>query len=280
MEIGIVNTLRIARRTEFGFFLNDTEDNEVLLPNAYCRAEMEVNQNIDVFIYKDSEDRIVASTKMPIIMLGQAAFLEVNEINRIGAFVDWGLPKDLLIPYSKQAMDMKVGGRYFVTLMHDTKTDRLIGSNQLKDFKFSNTPTLQEGQAVTALVYHTTDLGLNLIVEGQYKGLIFHSDVHKRLNIGDTISCFVKTVRPDGKLDIVLHQPGYQNSIGEQTDSLIDILKRRQGFLPLTDNSAPEDIMKLVGMSKKAFKKAVGNLYKQKLISIADNGIKLLEMGE
>lgn len=276
MEIGKINTLRIARLTEFGFFLNDAENNEVLLPNAYRTAEMEINDQIEVFIYKDSEDRIVASTKMPYIQLNQAAFLEVNEINRIGAFVNWGLPKDLLIPYSKQAVNMKVGSKYFVTLLHDQKSDRLIGSNQIKDFQFSNDIQLQEGAEVTALVYHETELGMNLIVEGKYKGLIFRSDIHKPINLGDTITCFVKTIRPDGKLDIVLHPPGYEKSINLQTNDILAKLKSKNGFLPLTDESSPEEINRILGMSKKAFKKAVGSLYKQKLITITPQGIQLV----
>ena len=276
MEIGKTNKLRIARTTDFGFFLEDDAGNEVLLPNAYVTDDLHIDDETEVFIYKDSEDRIVATTLKPYVQLDEFAFLQVKQVNQNGAFMDWGLPKDLMVPFAAQTKKMEEGKWYLIFLILDEYTNRLIGSNKVNRFVHFNDVDVKQGDEVDLLLYKMTELGMNVIVNNKYKGLIFTSDIHKNIKPGDRIKGYVKQVREDGKIDILLEPVGYENSIDNNSGIILSVLKENNGFLNLTDKSTPEDIKRKLGMSKKAFKKGLGSLYKHKIVELNEDGIKLL----
>lgn len=276
MEIGKFSKLKIARLTEFGFFLEDKEGNEVLLPNAYISDNMKVDDEIEVFIFKDSEDRIVASTKEPLIKLNEFAVLKTNDVNTFGAFMEWGYPKELLVPYSEQKTNFRVGNKYLVYLFKDSKTNRLVGSNRAERFLDNDLSEIEEGQKVNILVYDEIEFGFQAIIENKYKGLVFRSDIHKDIEIGDNTDAYIKTIRDDGKIDLALEPIGYRNSIDKTTQQILDAIKKYEGKLMLNDKSPADKIKIELGMSKKAFKRGIGNLYKQKYIDFIEGGIKLI----
>lgn len=275
MEIGKTNTLRINRATDNGLYLVDNEFEEVLLPNAYVTEELKIGDNIDVFIYKDSEDRLVATTEEPLIKLNEFAYLQVKDVNRFGAFIDWGLPKDLMVPFAEQNKKMEPGEWYLIFLALDEETNRLFGSNKVNDFVFFTEIDVKEGDEVDLLLYEMNDLGMQAIVNNLYKGLIFKSDIHKEIKAGERLKGYVKNVRDDGKIDILLEPMGYKNVIDKNSDLILSTLKEKEGFLKLSDKSTPEEIKEILGMSKKNFKKVIGNLYKKKLIEITNDGIRI-----
>jgi len=276
MEIGEINKLTVARTTDNGCYLEDNEGNEVLLPNAYVTNDLNIEDEIEVFIYKDSEDRIVATTLKPYVQLEQFAFLQVKEVNQYGAFLDWGLPKDLMVPFAEQNKKMEEGKSYLIFLIKDEQTDRLVGSAKVNEYVYFEDIDVKQGDEVDLLLYTSTDLGINAIVNNMYKGLIFTSDIHKNIKAGDKIKGYVKQVREDGKIDIQLEPIGYEKSIDVNSDIILSAIKENNGFLELTDKSTPEDIKTKLGLSKKAFKKGLGNLYKQKLVELGGDGVKLL----
>ncbi|MGB0851347.1 MAG: CvfB family protein [Bacteroidia bacterium] len=280
MEIGKINKLKAARTTDNGCYLMDEEGNEVLLPNVYVSPSLKLGDEIDVFVYLDNEEREVATTITPKIQLDSFAYLQVMDVNRAGAFLDMGVVKQLLVPYSEQPVKMEAGEWYVVFCLLDEKTGRLIGSAQIEDFIFTEDLDVAEGDEVEILAYKRSDLGMNVIVNGQYQGLIFKSDMHKRVQVGDEIKAFVKQVRTDGKIDIVLEPQGYRNVIDNATQGVLDILIKNDGFFKYHDKSDPAEISKVFGMSKKAFKKALGNLYKQRIVSLSKEGTKLLKKGK
>ena len=277
MELGKINTLVAARRTDFGFYLVDLEDNEVLLPNAYVSDELKISDEIDVFIFKDSEDRITATTITPKIQLEQFAYLQVKEVNKYGAFLDWGLPKDLMVPFAEQKLKLVEGNWCLVFLLEDEQTERLIGTCKVNEFVFYDKIELKPGDEVDLLLYEHDELGMKAIVNNLYRGLIFESDIHKKIKPGEKIKGFVKQVREDGKLDIALEPIGYSNQIDKNAEIILDFLNKNKGFVNLTDKSEPEDIKHVLGLSKKAFKRGLGFLYKKKTIEILDDGIKLVQ---
>ncbi len=277
MQIGKFNKLKINRTSDSGLYLVDNLLNEVLLPNAYVTQDLKLGNEIEVFIYKDSEDRIVATTDKPLVQLNEFAFLKVKDVNKYGAFVDWGLPKDLMVPFGEQTTKMEVDKWYLVFLAEDEETERLFGSNKVNDFVFFTDIDVKQGDEVDLLLYEMTELGMHAIVNNLYRGLIFNSDIHKEIKPGDKLKGYVKQVRDDGKIDLVLEPMGYEKSIDINTEIIIKALKISGGLLELTDKSSPEEIKQRLGLSKKAFKKSIGSLYKQRLIEISENGIKLIK---
>ena len=277
MKLGNINKLTAVRQTDNGFYLVDDDDNEVLLPNAYITEDLSITDVIDVFVYKDSEDRIVATTEEPKIKLDEFAFLKVKDVNKYGAFMDWGLQKDLMIPYAEQRKKMEIGKSYVVFLLEDEKTHRLIGSNKINDFVFYDEIDVKVGEKVNLLLYeYDQDYGMFAIVNNLYKGLIFKSNIHKMIYPGEKMMGYVKQIREDGKLDIVLEPIGYENNVAKDAKKIELILTNNNGILPLTDKSTPDDIKRAVGLSKKAFKKALGYLYKDKKIEITNSDIRLV----
>lgn len=274
MNIGEVNELTIDRFTSVGAYLVDEEGNDVLLPNKYVDDDYLEEDVIKVFIYRDSEDRVVATNEIPLIELNGFAFLKVKEVNFFGAFVDWGLEKDLLVPFKEQNLKLEEDRYYLTCLLLDTKTDRVFGSTKVNRYLQDCTEDLVD-QEVDLLICEHTDLGLKVVVNNKYSGLIFKNDISRMVRRGELTKGFVSKVREDGKIDIRLDKAGFEK-IDESAQRLLDILKVKKS-LAITDKSDPDDIREMVGMSKKTFKKAVGSLYKQRIIILEPGEIKLVE---
>ena len=276
IELGKFNTLKILRDTDPGLFLGDDEDNEVLLPNRYVPADFKIDDYLDVFIYLDNEERLVAVTDAPYIQKGEFALLRCNAVNEYGAFLDWGMVKELFCPFREQAFKMKKGGWYLVYCYLDEKSDRLVASSKTNRFLDNSTLSVALYDEVDLIVSHPSDIGMNVIVNKRHLGLIFQGDIFKDLSIGDRLKGIVKKIRPGNKIDISLSQIGYRN-IEPSAQALLELINDHDGFLDITDKSSPEAIKSVVQMSKKSFKKAVGALYKQRLIRLESDGIYLLK---
>ena len=271
--IGKYNNLTILRDTSVGFFLGDVEGEEVLLPNKYKTDDMQIDDVIRVFVYNDSEDRPVATTETPKIVRNEFANLEVKDVSEHGAFLNWGLEKDLFVPFREQTTPMEIGEWHVVFLYLDQKTSRLIATTKLDRYLENERLLVKEGDEVDLLVWKKTDLGYNVVVNQFHKGLIYANEVFKTINIGDSLKGYVKKIRDENRLDISLEKQGYENLVEPTAQRILDELKKSNGFLNLSDNSAPEEINRQLGISKKVFKKAIGGLYKQGLIRIATDGI-------
>ncbi|HEY0046195.1 MAG TPA: S1-like domain-containing RNA-binding protein [Flavobacterium sp.] len=278
IEIGKDNTLTILRDTKVGLFLGAADgDGEVLLPNKYVPKEFKIGDPITVFVYLDHEERQVATTLEPYIYINEFALLRVNYINQFGAFLDWGLEKDLFVPFSEQARPMEKGKRYLVYMYLDEKTNRLAASSKTNRFLSNDNISVNQFDEVDLIISHITDAGINVIVNEKYKGLLYKDEVYDdSLRPGDRMIGYVKNIRPDNKLDIMLQKPGYEN-VEPNAEKILDELRASRGFLRLNDDSHPEDIKTVLKMSKKTFKKAIGALYKEKLIDIREDGIYLIK---
>ena len=264
MNLGKINTLKVERRTDNGIYLVDEDSNEVLLPNKYVRLNTKMDTELDVFVYKDTEDRIIATTLTPHIQLNNYAALEAVSISRNGAFFDWGLEgKDLLVPYKQQAERIEVGYKYVVYMYHDEVSDRLVGTTKLNHTFEREKIGVSSGDQVRLLPYQKTNMGYRVVVNNKYQGMLFKDQIFGKVNIGDSLSGFVKNVRDDGKLDITLNRFGYKG-IDANVEKLLNAIKKNKGKLNLNDKSNPQDIYNQLGISKKVFKKAVGALYKKK----------------
>ncbi len=274
IQIGDYNTLRILRDTKVGLYLGD-ENEAILLPKKYVPKDFFIGDDITVFVYLDHEERPVATTLKPYIKLNEFAHLKVNYINKFGAFLDWGLEKDLFVPFKEQARPMEEGKRYLVYMFIDEKTNRLVASSKTNQFLSNENLVLQRNEEVDILISHITDAGINVIINQKHKGLAYKNEVYDDVKPGMKTKGYIKTIRPDGKIDVLLRKIGVE-AIEPSSQIILDELKANRGFLRLTDNSHPEDIKTVLKMSKKNFKKAVGNLYKQQLIEIKEDGIYLV----
>ncbi|WP_330441717.1 CvfB family protein [Flavobacterium sp. C4GT6] len=274
IEIGQYNTLKIQRDTSVGLYLTDGSK-DVLLPNKYVPRKFEVGDELAVFVYLDHEERLVATTLKPYITLNDFAYLRVSYINKFGAFVDWGLEKDLFVPFKEQARPMEKSKRYLIHMHIDDKTGRLVGSSRTSKFLNNEVLTVEEGEEVDLIISHITEMGINVIINGKHKGLLYKDEVYQDLRTGDRVIGYVKLIRPDNKIDITL-QKGGADSIEPNAQYILEELRESRGFIRLNDNSHPEDIKTVLKMSKKAFKKAIGSLYKQRLIEIKEDGIHLI----
>jgi hypothetical protein len=275
IEIGKKNTLTILRETDPGLYLGDEEDNVVLLPNKYIPETFDIGDQITVFVYLDHEERPVATTLEPFINLNQFAYLRCEDVTKYGAFMDWGLEKQLFVPFKEQARPMKKGSWYIVYLYIDELTNRLVGSSKTNKFLNNDNLEVKPFEEVSVLVSHITEKGANVIINGKHKGLIYLEDIFEDIRTGDTLQAYIKNIRPDNKIDVVLQTPGYR-SIEPNAQFILDELKTAGGFLPLHDKSTPEEIKSELGLSKKSFKKAIGTLYKNKQIKINEDGIQLI----
>lgn len=276
LKLGEYNTLTVFRQTENGVYLQDKEGNEVLLPNKFVPEELEMDQEMNVFIFSDGEDRYTATTQRPKLEANQFAYLEVVDVNDYGAFLDWGLEKHLMVPFSQQDSRMYVGESYLVCMYVDSITDRLVGSSKIIKFFTEKEITLRTGEEVDLLIGPETDLGYKVIINQTWPGLVYHNEIFKPIEPGDEMKGFVKTLREDDKIDIRLQRIGY-DSIPEQAQIIMRHLDENEGFMPLTDKSSPDDISMRLQMSKKVFKKAVGGLYKSRMIRIEKDGIYKIE---
>lgn len=274
IEIGKYNTLKIERDTQVGLYLSDGNE-DILLPNKYVPREFEIGEEVVVFVYLDHEERPVATTLEPYIYLNEFALLRVNYTNKFGAFMDWGLEKDLFVPFREQARPMEKGKRYLVYMYLDEKSNRLAASSKINQFLKNDELTVEQGEEVDLIVSHITDMGINVIINEQHKGLMYKDEVYEDLRTGDRIKGYIKLIRPENKIDVTLQKPGFEG-IEPNAEKILDELRASRGFLRLNDDSHPEDIKSVLKMSKKTFKKAIGTLYKQKLIEIKEDGIYLI----
>ncbi|MCJ7757300.1 MAG: S1-like domain-containing RNA-binding protein [Gillisia sp.] len=274
LGIGEYHTLIIDRDTEPGLFLRNEEGDEVLLPNKYKPETFSLEDEIEVFIYLDHQERPVATTLKPYVKLDEFAYLKCVEVSDIGAFLDWGLEKHLFVPYREMASEMRKGSWYLIFCYLDEESGRLVGSSKTNAFLDNSDITVEPFQPVDIIVANPTDLGMNVIVNEIHQGLIFKDDIFQDLQPGDRLKAWVKKTRPDGKIDITLQRPGYR-SIEPNAQDILNEIELKGGHLKLTDKSSPQEVQRVLQMSKKSFKKAIGTLYKQRLIDIKEDGIYL-----
>ncbi len=272
IEIGKYQTLQVGRIVDFGAYLHSEDDisKEVLIPARYIPEGIAEGDKIEVFVYLDSEDRLIATTEKPFAAVGEFAFLEVNEVNDVGAFLNWGLPKDLLVPYSQQKFRMRRGGIYLVYIYVDDATKRIVASAKIDRFLGNVYPSYRQGQKVKALVYEHTEIGYKVIVDNLHKGIIYSNEIFKPIELEESVTAFVKQVRPDGKIDLTLSDTARRRT----ADLAKDILNYLDSSdaQPVGDKSSPELIQLIFGCSKKDFKQAVGHLYRDRKIAIAVDG--------
>lgn len=279
-QIGKRNSLIVLHSTPHGIYLDGGEHGEILMPNRYIPKGTSLGDALEVFVYRDSEDRLIATTEQPLAMVGEFATLEVVSVNRnIGAFLNWGLLKDLLLPFREQADQVWVGDQVVAYVMLDPKTDRIIATTRLNRHLSRERPPFKPAQPVALLITARTPLGYNAIVEGTHLGLLYHTNVGSPLHLGQKLNGFVSMVHPSGKIDLSLDASGYQR-VASLTDRILEALKNNGGRLEFDDDSPPEAIRNHFEASKKAFKQALGALYRQRRIEFTRPGIALLDIRE
>ena len=275
--IGKRNTLAIVRASQPGLYLDGGELGEILLPGRYIPADLAPKQKMDVFVYRDSEDRLVATTETPHAMVGEFAYMKVINVHpQVGAFLDWGLSKDLLVPFREQEFPLQIGDWAVVYVCLDVKTNRILASTRLNRHLNRDTPAYRDGQPVNILITSKTPLGYNAIVENAHRGLLYKNNLATALKIGAKLKGFVRTVRSGGKIDLSLDAAGYKR-VAPLTNQIVEALERNAGKLDFDDDSSPVVIRQNFGVSKKAFKQALGKLYKTRRIAFLKPGIQLLE---
>ncbi len=273
-HIGTVNALRVVKETYSGVYLDAGALGEILLPQQYVPDPCRTGELLSVFLYTDSEDRPIATTQSPLAMVGDFALLKVVAETPVGAFLDWGLPKDLLVPFREQNTPMKKGRSYIVRVYLDERSQRVAASAKLDRFLSDTSTELQAGQEVELFVCTWTTLGRKVIINRSHWGLLHSGDIYQPLHRGQRLTGFVKTVREDRKIDVCLHKPGYAK-VQDISATILDALEQHGGCIPVTDRSTPESIRQWFGVSKKTYKKALGALYKKRLVTLTDAQVSL-----
>lgn len=275
ISIGRTNTLTALRQTSVGMFLGDEAGNDVLLPNKYVPETLREGDSINVFVYTDSEDRIVATTLKPALQRNEFGYLQVVAVSPFGAFLDWSLEKDLLVPFREQPQPLRVGQWTTVFLRLDEETNRLVATAKIARYLQTERIALAAGQEVDVLVYERSDLGFNAILDNRYRGLIYANEIFQPLRLGSRVRGFIKAVRADGGIDVSLQKPArsYHQAVEDNTAQLLRLLDEANGFLPLTDASEPALIYERLGMSKKNFKKVLGALYRERRVRLEPDGV-------
>ncbi len=273
---GRYNTLSVIKQKEFGVYLDGENLGEILLPARYVPDNCQIGDRLDVFVYLDSEDYLIATTDKPLAQVGDFVLLRCADVTPVGAFLDWGLPKQLLVPFSEQPVRMQKDKSYLVHIYLDNITNRIVASTKLDRFLDKEPATFKDGDAVELTIANRTDLGVKAVVNGTHWGLIHQSDLFRRLHFGQKQQGYIKHARPDGKLDLCLDKPGY-GKISGLAGQVLERLKAEGGYMAVNDKTDPQVITRLFGSSKKAFKMAIGTLYKQRLIEINADGIRLTE---
>jgi len=277
IDIGKIHALEVLKHVDFGLYLDGGEAGEILLPVRYVPEDIEIGSFIQVFIYLDNEERLIATTQTPLAQVGDFACLRVVDVNTIGAFLDWGLMKQLLVPYSEQKNKLKTGDTPIVYVYVDEKSNRIAASAKVEKFIDKEVmPVVEENEEVDLLIYKKTDLGYNAIINNKYIGLIYENEIFKPIHIGLRTKGYVKSIRPDYKIDLSLEKPGEKITIDSEKVIKMKLIDAG-GFLPYTDKSDPDTIYSFFEMSKKSFKKAIGGLYKKQEIAIEKNGIRLIQ---
>ncbi len=274
VQIGKTNRLKVLRKVSIGLYLDGDTLGDLLVPNRYVPENISVGDELDVFVYLDSEDRLIATTEVPLAQVGDFALMKAVAVTKVGAFLDWGLSKDLLVPFSEQQQKMEVGKHYLVHVYLDDNTKRIVASAKIDKFLDNLPPEYEPGEQVQLMIASRTDLGFKAIVNGIHSGMLYNNQVFKSLKIGEKVPGYIQKVREDDKIDLLLEKPGYEK-IDDISEIILDKLKQNKGFLPVTDKSEPDEIARIFGLSKKNFKKAVGGLYKKRMIDIQNDGIKL-----
>jgi hypothetical protein len=276
VEIGKINTLEVVRETDNGFYLDGQELGEILMPHKFITDEVRSAGWADVFVYSDSEDRMVATTENPYAMVGDFAFLKVVSVSKFGAFLDWGLPKDLLVPFREQKADMVEGRSYLVHVFVDILTKRIAASAKIDKYLDNIPPEYEHGDEVKLLIAEETDLGYKAIVNNEHWGMLYKNQLYRQLSPGQKITGYINKVRDDDKIDLLIEKPGYEK-VDAISQKILDELKVNRGFMAVTDKTSPDMINAMFGISKKNFKKAIGNLYKKRLITFDSDGIRLVK---
>ena len=274
IELGKFNKLEVVKEVEFGMYLDGGEEGEILLPLRYVPEECKVGDKLNVFIYLDNEERLVATTLTPLVQVGQFACLEVAWVNQYGAFLDWGLMKDLFVPFREQKLKMQVGRKYVVHAHLDDESYRIVASAKVERYLSKERAAYQPGEEGEIWIWQKTDLGFKAIIEHQYGGLLYESEIFRPLQAGMTLKAYVKQVREDGKIDLMLQKPG-AGKVEDFAVTLLEYIREQGGTTSLNDKSPAEDIYAVFGVSKKTFKKAVGDLYKKQLVILEDNKIRI-----
>ncbi|MFA7555456.1 MAG: S1-like domain-containing RNA-binding protein [Spongiibacteraceae bacterium] len=273
--IGLFNQLSVVRNSEFGVYLDGEQLGDILLPNRSVPEGCKIGDELNVFIYLDSEDRLVATLDKPLVMVGEFAWLTVLSVTNVGAFLDWGLPKDLLLPFAEQKYPPEVGRRVMVRVYLDN-SNRLAASTRIDDFLEEESDDFVAGQEVDLLITDSTDLGYKAIVDNSHWGVLYSNELFQNISKGQRIRGYIKRIREDRKIDLTLDKPGFERIPGV-AEQILATLKEHDGFMLLTDKSSPETIRSLFKVSKKVYKKAIGTLYKQRLIDIEEKGIRLIK---
>ena len=274
IELGKFNQLEVVKEVDFGLYLDGGDEGEILLPTRYVPEDCKVGDMLNVFLYLDIDERLIATTLTPLVQVGQFACLEVSWVNQFGAFLNWGLMKDLFVPFSEQKMKMQVGRSYVVHAHVDEESYRIVASAKVERYLSKDMPDYAPGAEVDILIWQKTDLGFKAIIDNKYSGLLYENEIFRALETGMQMKAFVKQVREDGKVDLILQKPG-QGKVEDFAATLLDYIREQGGHITLHDKSPAEEIYDTFGVSKKTFKKAVGDLYKKHLVSLLENGIEL-----
>lgn len=274
IELGRFNTLEVVKQVDFGMYLDGGEQGEILLPNRYIPEGCKIGDFLDVFLYLDIEERLIATTLTPLVQVGEFACLEVSWVNQFGAFLNWGLMKDLFVPFREQKMKMQVGKKYVIHAHIDDESYRIVASAKVDRYLSKDMPPYKQGDEVEVLVWQKTDLGFKLIVDNKFSGLVYESEIFQPLVTGDKLKAFVKQVREDGKIDLILQKTG-MGGVEDFSKTLLQYITNHDGIIPLNDKSPAEEIYDTFKVSKKVFKKAVGDLYKKHLIVLSGDTIRL-----
>ncbi len=274
IKIGNYNELKVVKKVDFGFYVDGEEYGEILMPMKYAPEELSVGDSVKVFLYRDSEDRLVATTEHPFAEVGEVALLQAKSVGKIGAFMDWGVMKDLLVPFREQAEDI-VEGRGYVTYVYlDNVTKRIVGSTKLNKYIGNKIPRYEAGEEVEVVVVKRTDLGYKVVVDNLFWGMIFNNDIFDDIRVGDRLPAYVKLVRDDGKIDLTLRAFG-GSRVFQLAKMIVGYLNDVGGRMSITDSSSPDDIKCTFHCSKKDFKKALGLLYKRGQVTLNENSVSL-----
>jgi len=275
IDIGRFHNLPVIKTVDFGAYLDAGEDIEILLPRKDIPETCEVGDKIEVFVYHDSDERLIATTQKPLAVVSQIAFLMVKSVTKVGAFLDWGLPRDLFVPFREQQQKMVAGQTYAVYVYIDEKSNRIAASSRIDGFLKDQSPEFEEAQEVELIIVDSTPLGYKAIIDNRWIGILYHSEIFQELEMGLKIRGFIKKIREDNKIDLSLHGPGYRK-VDNIAFEILEQLKKFQDNIDISDKSSPELIYQLFGVSKKVFKRAIGSLYKQRLISMEDDKITVI----
>lgn len=275
IKVGDYNLLKVLRSVEFGFYLDDGAEG-ILLPKRFVPEGLKAGDDIKVFVYHDSEGRIIATTQHPKGVVGEIVKMKTVTVTNQGAFLDWGLMKDIFVPKSKQVSGMRQGAEYLVKIYIDEQTGRVAATEKIEPFLSNENLTIKEKDIVDLIVYRRTDIGYLVIINNNHTGVLHFNEIYQTIGVGDKLTGFIKTIRPENKIDVAAGKPGYNRVEGE-AEKIVRLLSENNNYLPYNDKSDPEEIYSFFGISKKAFKMAVGTLYKQEKITLTKTGIQLIE---